>query len=666
MKRIISILSAIAISVVPLGTIVSCSSSSKIQDLFDDSDDSNKGAYLPENIKKKLNDFDLVALETFTTNEEINDSNKDVILQEMITKVEEKLNFKNDDFKIKLDKGDKYELPILKDLQRGQDLVTLKDIEQSKGTIKLSLYYLDNLQAKQEFSFTSSIFDAYSKIINNLSNNSSTNIVNNNAKKLDLSLISTSFSGMTINVTLGTILNILDLLNTLSSTGISKSLTEIVDTIKGIGNMDLNKLTTYNSSVYNDFNNKFEQSFNFIFKKLGDLLKEFGVPDEIELPIGEAPIKVKISEILNVNLLDVLGIDISKFNSDMITIKIEDDGGKNRITILDVLKNISPYVVSVINQIFVENSISYFHSSHNLLYSLLKFFTEEKNDNEVLSKIYNANFDGDSISLGSATSNIDMMFYDLLIGFDKERRDEKSHLRITIKVVYDINDLDISPSFVKDIIIKALGTDKLTIFNDDYLSKVLKYVKVTPSEIVNRVLQAIYKDRDGGLFDMNEENIVKDISTDDLIDINVVGLLNSIKELQSGLGQYASALAGTIKEKALPMINKMIAGVVPAIPIKPIISLLKDKIISSLVSDNKLLEQNDFELLSAKFQIALKDNDDWIKINNTIQIEDFSRYTSMKLIFTNVQYRVASKLDPSLVTKTRDDLTFDIVLSDLD
>ncbi|AKU79656.1 hypothetical protein [Spiroplasma turonicum] len=674
MKKILTILGSLFIVVSPIGAIVSCSSSNSNSSLFDDSIHSNNGEYLPQSVNNVTEQFNKLNNDKYFTNINIEESNSDLIKNDILNQVADNIKLKSSDFKVTLAQNKNFSLPFVDNLNLGEESITSKNLLQTDGKIDISLYYFDELLSTITVKYASSIFEAYNNVVNIFNFNSLDNLGKNNPKQLDVSLLRIDALGK--DVTLGTIYSLLQTIRAVSGLGPIKPLVKDLD---NIAKMDLKSLETYDKNNYDNFHNEFENNFRSLITHVSDLLVQFGQKDEFEVPVGDKLVKIKLSEILDVNILEILNIDVNSFSNDMMSIEIGDQLGKNKITIFDILKNVEPMIVYLFNMIFSTKEQTYFTTSHNLLYSFLKFLTADLDENESIAKIFYANFnkETDGLSVRAASTNLDVFFLNALVGYDKNRRYEKGNFYIKVKVVIKIEELGLE-SWIASIVKSIVGSDILTVLNNEYLGKVLESVQITPSIILQQMITNMYEHKESnGYFDWKQAIIgnPNDNQINFVEDIDANRIVNNIKEIagNSFVSTIANSLGGTLKDKAIPMINEKVNAIIPSFTMEPIISLLKDGIIKSLGVTDEWLENNEVEIVKASYDFVFRKNNtidnnkiEWVGRLDSLNISQLINYQSFKIIFRNVQFKITNKLDKKLVTLSRDDISFDIIFSDLD
>ncbi|AKX34478.1 hypothetical protein SLITO_v1c08630 [Spiroplasma litorale] len=666
MKKIIALFSTLSLVVTPIGTIVSCTNSKPDYDsLFDNPNGNNGGEYLPQSIKEVINNFNNLTSKTYITELDIVSQNSELIKKDLISKVSGEITLDTEIFKIKASDNNNFTMPSLDNYNQGA--MTNEKVEQLVGKFDISLFYYDQVVSTQSFVYTSSILEVYRNIINLLNQDSLANSNFGQVQQLDIELFNVPVVG---KISFGVLFNLVKTLNSFATA--LPGLKDLINQINQIGNLDLKSLEEYNEETYKNFDSSFVEYFEKLMDSISKLLKTFGIDDTFKLPLGDKEVTIKISELLNTNVLELLGLDLSGLNSDMINIEIGDESGKDCITIMDILRNIEPFVVEIVKMIFDTKTPSYFTESHNLLYSLLKYLTKDMDENDSITKIFRQNFDRNqaSLSYSSATTNIDILCYNALVGYDKNRKDKNFYIKMT--AVLNIDDIEMSSALKW--IIKGLVGDKLTLLNNKNLSEVLNLIQITPSNIIQSIIRNFYSKQKDGYFKLDDLIISNDMDLKFFEDIDAKGLIDGVKELEGKefVKDFAIALGGTLKEKALPIVNEKINAIIPKVSIKPIIDLLEQKIIYSLGKNKELLDNADIKIMDAKYTYAFRRNEN---TNNELQeweqptglaLSKLIEYRSCKLVFRNVQYKIVSKSNKDLWTLSRNDIAFDVVFSDYD
>ncbi|AGR41393.1 lipoprotein [Spiroplasma taiwanense] len=701
MKKLLIIISSIGLITSSSLTVVSCSNWNDYSNLFDkDGSDENDGEFILDGPDEIINNVKSVLNSTVIADVKIKEENNLKILSrnianhlvaidDLISYLKKQVNIKDDNFKIEISNDNTFKLPELYGI--GSDGITFdQNANVNLGKAKLDLFYLNKKLYTQEFNWTVPEYDVVEKVINSLHTNSFTNPDSLLAKKVDLILFDWADMGVPgIKITLGTIYQLIQLLNIKSVTNFSlraggmddilSLIGPLLQPIKNLVNQDVNQLAQANpdeqngKQIYENFDRDFRNNLQDLFSAFGNLLRSLGIKDEITIAGNEQKpdFTFKVSEFLNVNLFDLIDLDLSSINGEQefgsgvaqgkmfIDLKIGSKGVQNKVAIGDILANVAPNIVLMFSKFLNPDTYNTTKGgSHNFLYLFLKeLFTQM--DDRLFTINSKNNKNHHSADSSGSTMGIDSLLFNLLLDYNKNNRvDEKLNLSIKLNL---------------DIELKVLGiTVKKTMFKNATLYELLDKIVISPGQIVLKIFNNLFNLGEKGYLELDTlflgPNLNMIFFTNDSIKISAI--LDDM-DLSSIERTAIDALMPLFQDTVTTTLNEQINKMLPEMSMQMIINLIPDSLIKGLGVEEKYLNNSKVIIEKAQFVFQFKkigQNAIWENMVSSISSDVIARYDSLRLHIQNMQLRVIfeSEKNGKFEYLTKDNLSINIVFSDDD
>ncbi|AGM26191.1 hypothetical protein SSYRP_v1c06010 [Spiroplasma syrphidicola EA-1] len=173
----------------------------------------------------------------------------------------------------------------------------------------------------------------------------------------------------------------------------------------------------------------------------------------------------------------------------------------------------------------------------------------------------------------------------------------------------------------------------------------------------------------------SELKLTADIAFGPLVKLEPTTLVMSILNEFSTLSANGFDLINqsVINKTHLKGVTKLVLGFIPEVnlTLKDAMGPLWNAALPSLGFDANQLEQLNVELLQGRLKVMFKNqNDQWeefqdvFKDGDTPNLKQILAAKDMKLQFTNLQFKLTSKVDANATFTTNNDLTFEMLLSD--
>ncbi|QEH61456.1 hypothetical protein SCHIN_v1c02590 [Spiroplasma chinense] len=692
MKKLLSVLSSFSLITFSTLSVVSCAGDFDYDSVYTEEPEGNNGQFVDDSTlkivtkaEKLVNNHASIGanLGEAAHGKEWSDLSSDVkgsIQDQVYNYISDQLDLDASRFQLEIARDSTFSIPKLKGLTN--ESITEEAIVDS-GNVKFYLKYLNKEIYRGEIKWSIPEFDVISSIANILNSNSAKNSIYD-IKKIDIPLGAVDFSGVSMELTLGTITNLIGLLNTLLD---SSLLGDVGVGIKNIMNMDVKGLAKAdpdkNQSVYESFDKDFRKNLQTVFNGIKKLLDNFGIPSTITIPSffeGKEPIEVSVDKLLEVNIFDIIDLDLSNLNEDIhqdvdsgmaivgsvpVDIHVEGSmtskGQKNSLKLIDLISNVAPNVVKLLNKFLNPDTYNpELGGSGNLLYLLLKeLITDMDQDLETI----NRNNNDDNLSAGAAKSGLDSMFFNLILGYNKNKREEKDSA-IYFKLKVQITAVPLGLTVKIDLL-------------DDNLYQLLNKVRINPGEIVLKIINKLFNLEGEEYLDLNKPFISSednmqfiepiDIYYDEIMSEADITEKPSIPFVDSDevVRGILSGLDTSVTTQIADQINGMINGALPTLSLQDVINFKPSILLEQLGIVSENLENAEVKITQAHFVFQFWEpiNKEWVSQTTGINDITFERYSSMKLHFFDVQFQIDMNTESngSYTLKTRDDLRFDMI-----
>lgn len=650
MKKILLLFTSMTLIATPLNIVTSCGTKNDYNGLFGDENEKNDGSYIKESSKKVVDKFNAESSKLFTVNSKVEGVSEAGLKATLLEELKEKIILEDNKFHLEIVEDNSFTKPIMKGYEANG--TTKKEIKIEYGKARVNLYYLDTLLKTNSIQWSTGYFDIYMSMINLINGNSLETVGNYNSAKVDLAIFSFNIGGSVTKITLGTLYSFIELLDRLSSFEIPL-VDEIMKPIKSISNMNLNNLTEVDPSSlagknkYESFENEFKDHLKQFVKKLGDLLISFGLPEEIEIPNikGDNKTKVKIKDLLNINLIDTLGLDLSSLGNEDMKLEIGNTNGKNNLSLMNVLISAAPNMCELLKYLF---STDNYKKSHSFVYNMISYFFNDMSD---ALKLINKKNNEDNLSVSRAKTNIDSLLFNALIGFNKNKRGVNGNWYLKLEFWYTV---------------EVAGRNRMI---NDYLDNLLNKILLNPTNIALNIFNSIITPKKSGATNIEDSILSPNMNVNFIEDVDAIKLIDE-SDLSDFIKGIIKPFAGTIREKVLSTANEALNKIIPELKMSTLLNKSLKQILVSLGVPQTDLDNSKVELLKGEYSFLFysKENENWVPTNYGLSTSDFQKYNSFKLKFRNCQFKVSYMIDGevSYTTMTKDDITFDLIFSDED
>lgn len=687
MKKLLAILGSSTLGTSGVLTVVSCDNKVNYDNLFDDTEENNNhGEYIKPGLEASLAKFERAVQQTILLKTPVGQRRgKDLkqINQKLATERETNIlaltthlkaacDFTQSGFVIEINDDNSFTTPVI----NGFDSTNFSgdEISVTNGTAYVSLKYLNTVVATKTVSWSIPEFELLSEVTNLLNMNGYDKVGAYKAAKLDIPLFNLGSLGVPLKITLGTISGIISLLDLLhadadaNNNPIVDLLKPVVEPIQRIARLDVNALTKKDINgfdgviAYGVFDTEFRRAMQQLFEGIKTLLAQFNLSDEITLPDNGSGIeqKIKITELLNANVFEILNFDTSSLNSTQevsgLTVKINatigSKGVGGQLKMIDLLANAAPNFVKLINKFLDPDTYNIAKGgSHNLIYLMLKELITDMDPD--LLKLNEAN-NSDNKSAANAKSGLDSLLFNMLLDYNKSNRTpEKLNVYLHLKLVATV---------------PVIGD--LQIFNDS-LYQLTNKIMINPGEIVLKIINNLFDLKGQQSIDFKTPFLSPDLNMSFLEseDIDMQAIIDDM-DTSDFNKQALSAFSGTLKSSITDNVNKQINALIPEMTMQKLVAIDPKAMLRELKVPEKYLDSASITMEDAKFVFQFYNpvEQTWNNVTRGISYRTFEIYTSMKIKFTEVRFKIYFETPENAVFEyfTKQNLTFDIVFADTD